>query len=746
MLKKTKLPMFIAAFVFISFIIGVILLSVSYTNVIYNSMKKDSDLYINEVTKQIVSSLENKIHKDTIIVRNASKLLNQSGELDVSSAINSLSNITEMNEFDSMAISLPNGETHYVDGRVENMSNSPFFKQGMVGITGITEPMPDLDNKNYNVYYAPIINGNDIIGVISANQSTETFQHSINLSTFDGAGYAYISNNKGMLLACSDNKEIDNSNNALLDLTDGTQPQDFLTLQRVQDNIQSGVSGVAEYTNNGQKQYMRYTPLSVNNWYLISILPQTFITQKTDVIIQYTFAIAVAILVVFIGLFTYILIILRKSRKNLMTVAYVDPVTKFANVNSFKREATELLKRRLNRNYALIDFDIDNFKYINDIYGYEAGNVTLRHIANVLDQNLGINECFGHGIGDHFHAMLTYTDEEDLLERTKILTKYIEEMPSYNNKHFEFNISMGIYKVVDKELDLTAMIDRVTIARKSVKTNRMSKYAFYTEKMRDKMTREKEIENDMVAGVARHEFEVYYQPKFYTKTEKIAGAEALVRWNHPQKGLISPVEFIPVFEKNGFIITLDEYIFEEICINMSNWKKQGKKVVPVSFNLSRVHMYESNLAQRFKSILDKYDIPGRYMEFEITETTAIENTDRLASVLKSLHEIGCLVSMDDFGSGYSSLNMLKEVAVDILKIDREFFNTSVHDYRSKEIVTSVIMLAKNLNITVVAEGIEHEEQLEFLRKIDCDIIQGYIFSKPLRLAEFERRLLNEMQH
>ena len=243
----------------------------------------------------------------------------------------------------------------------------------------------------------------------------------------------------------------------------------------------------------------------------------------------------------------------------------------------------------------------------------------------------------------------------------------------------------------------------------------------------------------MDAALANREFQVYLQPKVNASQGELAGAEALVRWIHPKEGFIPPNKFIPIFEQNGFILKLDDYMLEEIAKQQAQWMAQGKKIVPISVNVSRAHFTREDLAQHICNIVDKYHVPHNVIELELTESAFFDDKKVLLNTVKQLRDAGFLVSMDDFGSGYSSLNSLKELQLDVLKLDADFFRGADSQERGLLIVSEVIDLAKKLNMKIVAEGIESREQVDFLIEQECDLIQGYYFAKPMPIREFEEK-------
>lgn len=315
-----------------------------------------------------------------------------------------------------------------------------------------------------------------------------------------------------------------------------------------------------------------------------------------------------------------------------------------------------------------------------------------------------------------------------------------------NPKEISLTTSFGVFiakSKEEKELPIGLMRERALIAKRTIKKGALTNYAFFSDKFRNDIIMEQEIESEMHQALEDKQFVVYLQPKINLSDGKLKGAEALVRWQHPEKGLIMPDSFIPVFESNGFIIKLDEYVCREVCIMLRRWIDAGVEPVPVSVNLSRLHIYSGDVIGYLIGIIKKYEIPPKYLRLEVTETIFLGDTDKLNDVLTELHSLGFKVEMDDFGSGYSSLNMLKTVPVDTVKIDKEFFADEANTDKSKIVMKHTISMAKDLQMEVIAEGIETEEHVEFLKKSNCDVGQGFYFSKPMPFLEFENKFINE---
>lgn len=411
-------------------------------------------------------------------------------------------------------------------------------------------------------------------------------------------------------------------------------------------------------------------------------------------------------------------------------------MNKVCNMEDFYKETQNLLLENFDKDYDIISLNIDRFKVINDLYGTGEGDKLLSYICYIL-RNLTDSdyENFGRLYADNF-AICKIREEgyEDKL--AKALKFYLSMYP------LDVNISMcfGIYRVENRNLSVPIMFDRADMALKNVKGSYNNIYAYYEETHRNTLLEEQEIINDMHNALKNKEFKVYYQPKYILSETKLSGAEALVRWIHPKKGFISPAKFIPIFEKTGFITDMDEYVWEFTCKTLRFWIDAGLPVVPISVNVSRIDIYNPNLCKNLKALVDKYKIPIKLLELEITETSYMENPTQLIETVINLKKLGFIVEMDDFGTGYSSLNMLNQVPVDVLKLDLRFMNSVNSESKSANILNSIVSMAKWLDLPVVAEGVETKEQVEFLKSIGCNRAQGYYFAKPMPCKEFEELL------
>ena len=422
---------------------------------------------------------------------------------------------------------------------------------------------------------------------------------------------------------------------------------------------------------------------------------------------------------------------LRETAAMINMIQY-DRLTGLYSKQYFYQQAGEVLLRNPDQQYDIICSDIENFKLINDVFGVKAGDRLLRGIGNAYAERLkGIGIC-GRLNSDQFACLLKHRDDytDDMFIEASILTDGLLDI---------HNIVMkwGIYNVEDRSVSIEQICDRALLAARSIKGQYGKYFAIYDDTLRNQLLREQAITDSMESALSQNQFLVYLQPKYRIKDEVLVGAEALVRWNHPVWGFLSPAEFIPLFEKNGFITRLDRFVWEKACAVLHDWDERGYYPMSVSVNVSRADIYNEDLADTLVKIIEKYDLDPSRLHLEITESAYTENPKQIIDTVTTLRELGFVIEMDDFGSGYSSLNMLNDMPIDILKLDMKFIRSEMAKPKSQGILQFIINLARWMNLSVVAEGVETKAQLLRLTEIGCDYVQGYYFAKPMPCQEFE---------
>ncbi|MGB8453829.1 MAG: EAL domain-containing protein [Anaerocolumna sp.] len=415
-----------------------------------------------------------------------------------------------------------------------------------------------------------------------------------------------------------------------------------------------------------------------------------------------------------------------------------DNLTGLLTLPKFEAEAMKLIASSKDLQYAIVYSDFDKFKYINDEWGYSTGNDILKFYADGISGYLTPMELFCRISGDIFVILFIYRNKNEILERIKVIYNTInEDYMTYFPKVNPIIIS-GMYFMTKEDKVLSIAIDKANMARKRLKGFHKSTLSFYDDGLHKAITKEKMIENQMHEALKNHEFIVYMQPKIALRSLNIIGAEALVRWKTQSGELRNPSDFIPIFEKNGFILELDFYVYEEAFKKLRRWLDMGKNTIIISVNVSRLHIDDDLFMQKLEYLIHKYQLPTNLIEIEITESIFMKGLDRLKRFINNLRERGFLISIDDFGSGFSSLNLLKTLPIDILKLDKDFFMYNIMDDRDKIVIANIINLAKGLGLKVISEGVETLDQARFLKENNCDMVQGYFFYKPMPMDDLEK--------
>ena len=419
---------------------------------------------------------------------------------------------------------------------------------------------------------------------------------------------------------------------------------------------------------------------------------------------------------------------------------FQDELTGLANRRKFLLEGENIVRQAKHGGdkVALIVLDIDRFQRVNNLSGYEAGNKLLVEVANSISSAIDNGAFLSRLSGDDFALMYKYDDVaqiDDLLERISDAVGGIRLTLLVKEK---VEIKCGISLLSEDTPNVISMLDEASMALTVAKSSPNTKFQFFNEDIQRIMLERELLEEELNAAYENQEFTLYFQPKVDIKTEQLMGIEALMRWNHPEKGIVTPGAFIPVAEEIGLITKIDEWGMREACRQNKRWQDEGLDPVKISVNVSQAQFYETDIVSTIKDILDETGLDAKWLDIELTETMAMKDIDRTIEILNEISDLGCSISMDDFGSGYSSLSSLKIIPIDILKIDRSLVVDVETNAASKHITTAIVNLAKSMEVTVLAEGIETKGQSDFLADLNVDLAQGFLFGKPCAPNEFVR--------
>lgn len=422
--------------------------------------------------------------------------------------------------------------------------------------------------------------------------------------------------------------------------------------------------------------------------------------------------------------------------KQLQYMESYDSLTGLYRRERFQLETRKMLDRYSQRKFVLMRIDIAKFHLINSFFGVAQGDKILKKAAQMIQEYCNNKQyvIYGRMRADVFAVCMEYDSRQELED----MAEYFRDEMRQIIREFDMIPVFGFYLISDFRMEVNDMYDYAKMASKQCKGSYVQNFAYYQDEMRQDMIKEQKIVNMTRPALEQEKFVLYIQPKYDIQGNCIAGGEVLVRWRESDRGMISPGEFIPVFERNGFIMQLDYYVWEHACRLLRTWMDKGYTPMPISVNVSRVSVYNPNLVEQLCSLVETYGIPLELFQLELTESAYTTNPFLIRETMKKLQDRGFTILMDDFGSGYSSLNVLKDIAVDVLKIDMKFMEEAEIPGRSENILASVVNMAQRLEMPVIAEGVEKKSQVEFLRGIGCEYVQGFYFAKPMPSDEYEQ--------
>ena len=403
--------------------------------------------------------------------------------------------------------------------------------------------------------------------------------------------------------------------------------------------------------------------------------------------------------------------------------------------DEFLKRAPMVIGKNPKQDYALIYIDILQFKYINNRFGHEAGDKLLQLVGAALKRFIRGKEMFARVYADHFIALVKYDNQETLKNRLSTLEN---DLSGIADGAYSFLFRAGIY-IIKEDCSIKDAIDNANYAKSTVKREICrNSYAYYTDSMVEEIKKEKELEALMGTAIKGKKFAPFLQPKVDINTKRVIGAEALVRWNDFKRRNVMPNDFIPFFERNGFIVNIDFYIYEEICRLIRKWLDEGTPVVPISCNFSKLHIRNHDFPERVNQIAEKYKLPREYITLEFTETIPVENWDLFIKATQELKKYGFVIGLDDFGKDYCSLAMITKMPLDVLKLDKIFLKDYMGKKLERDLLKMLIKLCTENNISVICEGVESEDHEKFLKEINCSQAQGYLYGRPVPIEEFEK--------
>lgn len=694
---------------------------------------------INELARaadRSVFAFQTEVSNQQVSLTEIAERIGDIGELDGDRIMEVLRNIKSRYPFKRLGIAMKDGVSYTTD-RVElNVGDREFFYKAMAGEIGLSQRLADhTDGEPIVVFSTPVYMHGKVECVLFATYDLDDFSRILAaVSHEEGGAFCVVRSNGDVVVSDIDMAASGDDNIYRILGRAGSNGDAALEMSRLIGEDENG-SLLIDY---GGEKYLQVSTLGINDWYLLNFIPSTLLDGTKNYIMVATYGMCAGVCFLTVIFIVCIIYMDKKKKQELERVLYVDSLTGGYSYQKFMLEARKKLDAST-RKAAYIVMDIDQFKLIDELFGWDEGDKTLICINDMWKAWTGKDEIIGRSTADHFDVLAFYDKESELLQRIEGYVKAVLEESERNGNGYVLKPKLGVYLVQDKTEEVQTMHNNAVLAHASIKNDPNVSYRLFDQAFKEQELHNKLVEDEMEQAYRKKEFIVYYQPKYDAGTGKMNGAEALVRWRKPDGTLIPPGSFIPLAEKKGFITKLDRYIFQEVCGHLHKWQEQGKRLVPVSVNVSREQLKDKDFMDAYENIWRENNTSPVYLEIELTESALFQNTEVTRRVVDELHRKGVRVLMDDFGTGYSSLMMLKTVPIDVMKLDKGFVD-DYNDERGEKVIECVVRLAQSLHIRVTAEGVETKDQYEFLKALGCDTIQGYYFARPMPAEDFERLL------
>ncbi len=722
-------------------LLACILLSSFHVHRIFKLFEQNSNDYIANRSDLTSKYFSDSFERRGSLVAAEAQVLAEDDDIDVTTICNCLKVLEETGEF-SYAMYISNiGNQYRASGVTSSVPLASYEEKidPLKPMTLFRNFAPEKSNDE--ICFGSSVQKNGVVQgyVIGVANAALMFESTTSTST-SMVAERYITDSTGNIVAyVRNNKIYDGTGMNIFDILTRDSIDDYAAQQvreEVLNEINQEMITKREISVDGKTGYALYKQLQgESGWDIFYIVYSDDVRASIQNVLVESFATMVVLIILMAIMAIFIIRYISGEQQKVFDLAYVDELTRAPNENAFKEKATELLLEYPEVPYMLVCFDVVNFRYINEGYGHLKADMLLRDIAVALRESYTYNETFGRLSADRFVGLCV--DDERTEERKEFISDRLLKATEEIGMKYPIKFKTGIYYVRDKNEPIADMIDKANLARKSISAGVRNNFeAEYREQLMEETRKQERVESRMHEALKNNEFKPYLQPKWNMQTDQISGAEALIRWVDSTGHIIPPNDFIPVFERNGFIENIDFYMLEEICKYIRQMIDEGRDVYPISINQSRYLLYDPNYIMKVQEIMLRYKVPKGLIELEITETVFFNEKERMLEVMRNLKEFNMNLSIDDFGSGYSSLNLLRDIPFDVLKIDRGFLDESAQSESGKWILRKIVEMAEGLKLRVICEGVETHEQVDMLLDIGCIYAQGFLYSRPIPLEEF----------
>lgn len=712
----------------------------------FNTKKMLSDSIhqtLNAVTEQQSGSFQQAVAADIRTVKNIALMLSPAYDDEQALLLRNLASNTNL-----IALVLADAQGHGVDyeGKPLDFTDSDVYCRAMQGESVIGSSAEVLFEEDPVIPIAiPVYDGQDMPqGVLIGGYPIEKLYELIPPS-FGGEGKSYLVNGSGELLIAEQVLGLNSVDDFFFaDFMNRMKTLDGSDKQQILSDLSEGQPGHMIFELDGSRWHSHYNPAGIGDWYVFTILHYDVGSAYASVISSRLAAAGIIMLICFLFCMVYIIYEQRKHTAELEWAAFYDDLCGCPNLAKFKYNAQEFIDRHPDDKMVMVKFDIGEFRLFNETLGNQMGNQILICVVDALRQ-VAPPGCYCRAHDDEFFALFMCDKPEEISQIHKnIQQQFYADMGS--GFAYQLRLVVGQYYMFFENCKSASDgVEKASIAHRKAKEFGRD-VCVYDEAFVRQALWKKQVKDQLDDAISKDEFLVYMQAQYTLSDETVSSAEALVRWKHAEKGLLAPGEFIPILEENDLIMRLDLYVWDKVCKILRGWIDAGVPPIEIAVNFSRKHLANPNFVKELCEIADQYQVPHHFLAVELTESSLWENEKVLLEMTELLHEYGFLLSIDDFGTGYSSLSLLKNLPVDILKIDRSFFTNNRYKTRAKQLISSVMKMAEELGMITIAEGIEYQEHVDFLREVGCNKIQGFFYERPVPSESFWMRKATTGQH
>lgn len=711
--------------------IGLVIAVIYLMNYVQYLLNEDVRINLTEIVTQnknvITGNLALAMNNLELSAKQLSDKFTVEGSPSDKELIESFIALANKEEDNTLSFATLKGDSYTRDGTNVNIYGRAYFQLGIKGIPNISDRLISrIDGQDIFVMCVPVTYQDKVVGTILKHYTPQEMYSLCSVSLFSEKGSTYIINSQGYILIGSETSQYSRESDNYYWIMYPTDPEGAKALER---DVKEEKSGFMETVIEGRKVFFAYTPIDqIHDWFLISSIDTRAVSPNANAVVKLFYFVLISVTMIFSLTLFYYGRLKRKKRQELEQVAFIDMVTEGDSYTKFTLHLTEVLKNHPEKQFYICSFDIDNFKYINRFYGFERGNQILKAVYGYYKAKLLPDECVARVMADRFVLLLTDISQERLEGLIDFAPVFYE---------IKIYVSAGLYTITDPEESVSLMVDNAEMAAKTCKGQHFKSLTQYTDIAEKNLVRDEQLKRSVELALQNEEIIAFFQPKVDINTGKLVGAEALARWRSSDGKLIPPSDFIPICEHTGLIALVDMAIFEQTLAFLRSNLEAGVPCVPISVNFSRLHLLNNRFLETVVKKLELYGVPTELIELELTETAIFDNYQHISEFINGLHDRGLKISMDDFGSGYSSLHMLKDIDIDVMKIDRGFLADSLSNERQRIIFGTIVQMADKLNIQVIVEGVETEENVSLMREFGCLYAQGYYFAKPMDISVFD---------